>query len=100
MGKPDTYSIIISKILKNVKNKVKWKCLSENCNNYSIKSHLLQQKGILNNISTDDNHLREMRMVDYVKSQRAMIELKKSELNKLFHYHYFVTHVIQTFLNQ
>lgn len=77
MGKPDTYSIITNKIEKNVKKRVKWNCLTVGCKNTSIKSHLLQQNGILNNISTDDNHLIEMRMVDYVKSQRAMVELKK-----------------------
>ncbi len=53
---------IYSQISKNVSLK-KWKCLAKKCDINAINSHLLQQNGILNNVS-EDGHLIEMKMKD------------------------------------
>lgn len=53
---------IIAQIDKNVKSK-KWECLVDNCHEFAINSHLVQQNGILNNISSK-GHLVELKLTD------------------------------------
>lgn len=62
MAKPQK---IIAEIYKNV-NKKKWECLVDGCSETAINSHLIQQNGILNNISVD-GHLIELKMLDAYK---------------------------------
>lgn len=59
MQKPQN---IIAQISKNLKSK-KWNCLIEGCDEVAINSHLLQQNGLLNNI-TENGHLVELKVVD------------------------------------
>ena len=53
---------IIAQINKNVKNK-QWICLVDECEHVAINSHLIQQNGLLNNIS-ESGHLVELKMID------------------------------------
>lgn len=62
MTKPQN---IIAQININVRKK-KWKCLVDDCENESINSHLIQQNGILNNISVN-GHLIELKLSDAYK---------------------------------
>ncbi len=62
MTKPQN---IIAQIDKNVKKK-QWDCLINGCTATAINSHLIQQNGILNNISIK-GHLIELKMVDAYK---------------------------------
>ena len=64
---------IIAKIHKNVLQK-KYLCLHPECNEMSINSHLLQQKGILNHLA-ENNHLIE------VKS-KTIFEMKEGAFTK------------------
>lgn len=59
MQKPQN---IIAQISKNLKNK-KWKCIIDGCDQIAINSHLIQQNGLLSNI-TYNGHLVELKMVD------------------------------------
>ena len=56
---------IIAQISKNLKTK-KWTCLAPECNEVAINSHLIQQNGLLSNI-TEKGHLVELRMRDAYK---------------------------------
>lgn len=56
---------IIAQITINLKNK-KWNCLAAGCDEVAINSHLIQQNGLLRNISCD-GHLVELKMVDAYK---------------------------------
>lgn len=62
MTKPQN---IIAQIDKNVKKK-EWECLVDGCSEIAINSHLIQQNGILNNISVN-GHLIELKMIDAYK---------------------------------
>ncbi|SHH18154.1 hypothetical protein SAMN05444372_12014 [Flavobacterium micromati] len=59
MQKPQN---IIAQISKNLKEK-KWNCLVDNCDQIAINSHLIQQNGLLSNI-TYNGHLVELKMID------------------------------------
>ncbi|UAB83510.1 hypothetical protein INR75_15210 [Zunongwangia sp. SCSIO 43204] len=59
MKKPQN---IIAQIIKNVKKK-NWNCLVNDCEKNSINSHLIQQNGLLSNI-TVKGHLIELKMSD------------------------------------
>src|SRR5436190_16641801 len=59
MQKPQN---IIAQITKNLKNK-KWNCLIDGCDEVAINSHLIQQNGLLSNI-TYNGHLVELKMMD------------------------------------
>lgn len=59
MQKPQN---IIAQISKNLKDK-KWNCLIDACDVVAINSHLIQQNGLLNNI-TYNGHLVELKMID------------------------------------
>jgi hypothetical protein len=59
MQKPQN---IITQISKNLKDK-KWNCLVDGCDEVAINSHLIQQNGLLNNI-TYDGHLVELKVID------------------------------------
>lgn len=65
MTKPQN---IIAQIDKNVKKK-QWNCLVDDCTKTAINSHLIQQNGILSNISVE-GHLVELKMVDAYKWSR------------------------------
>ena len=56
---------VIAGISKKLKNK-KWKCMVDNCDEIAINSHLIQQNGLLSNISSN-GHLIELRMIDAYK---------------------------------
>lgn len=56
---------IIAQININLRNK-KWDCLVDGCTEVAINSHLIQQNGLLRNISSD-GHLVELKMVDAYK---------------------------------
>lgn len=62
MTKPQN---IIAQIDKNVKKK-NWECLVNDCSETAINSHLIQQNGILSNISIN-GHLTELKMMDAYK---------------------------------
>lgn len=53
---------VIATIFKNVHAK-KWECVIDDCNETAINSHLLQQNGILDNVSVD-GHLIEYKQSD------------------------------------
>lgn len=53
---------IIAQIKINV-GKKHWSCLAKDCTEISINSHLIQQNGLLSNISVD-GHLIEVKMTD------------------------------------
>lgn len=74
MTKPQN---IIAKISQNVKKK-NWVCLVDGCEDIAINSHLIQQNGILNNI-TENGHLIELKMMDAFKwnSKDAPIVFRK-----------------------
>jgi hypothetical protein len=59
MQKPQN---IIAQISKNIKDK-RWNCLVDGCDEIAINSHLIQQNGLLNNI-TYNGHLVELKMID------------------------------------
>ena len=59
MQKPEN---IIAQISKNLKEK-KWNCLVNGCDGIAINSHLIQQNGLLSNI-TYNGHLVELKMTD------------------------------------
>lgn len=59
MQKPQN---IIAQISKNIKDK-KWNCLINDCDQVAINSHLIQQNGLLSNI-TYSGHLIELKMMD------------------------------------
>ena len=59
MQKPQN---IIAQISKNLKDK-KWNCLVDGCDEIAINSHLIQQNGLLSNI-TYNGHLVELKMID------------------------------------
>jgi hypothetical protein len=59
MQKPQN---IIAQITKNLKNK-SWKCIIDGCDQTAINSHLIQQNGLLSNI-TYNGHLVELKMLD------------------------------------
>jgi hypothetical protein len=59
MQKPQN---IIAQISKNLKDK-KWNCLVNGCDDIAINSHLIQQNGLLSNI-TYNGHLIELKMID------------------------------------
>ena len=59
MQKPQN---IIAQISKNLKDK-KWNCLIDGCDEVAINSHLIQQNGLLSNI-TYNGHLVELKMMD------------------------------------
>jgi hypothetical protein len=59
MQKPQN---IIAQITKNLKNKA-WKCIIDGCDQTAINSHLIQQNGLLSNI-TYNGHLVELKMLD------------------------------------
>lgn len=59
MQKPQN---IIAQISKNLKDK-KWNCLIDDCDEIAINSHLIQQNGLLSNI-TYNGHLVELKMID------------------------------------
>lgn len=62
MIKPQT---IIAQIRKNLKNK-NWNCLAYDCKEIAINSHLIQQNGLLSNISKN-GHLVELKFTDLHK---------------------------------
>ncbi|RPD91625.1 hypothetical protein EGM88_14695 [Aureibaculum marinum] len=73
MTKPQN---IIAQIDKNVKKK-QWECLVDDCSETAINSHLIQQNGILSNISIK-GHLVELKMVDAYKwdKKKSPIEFR------------------------
>jgi hypothetical protein len=62
MSKPTERQKIISNIIKNVHSR-KWNCVIDDCNETAINSHLLQQNGILDNVSVE-GHLIEHKQTD------------------------------------
>lgn len=62
MPKPTKRQKIIANIIKNV-HKKKWDCIIDGCAENAINSHLLQQNGILDNVSVD-GHLIEYKQTD------------------------------------
>lgn len=62
MPKPTNRQKIIATIIRNVHSK-KWECIIDGCTDKAINSHLLQQNGILDNVSTD-GHLIEYKQTD------------------------------------
>jgi hypothetical protein len=62
MIKPIDLSKLIANIHKNVRSK-SWKCIADNCDMQSINSHLLQQNGILDNV-TFNGHVVECSPTD------------------------------------
>lgn len=81
---------IIAKITKNIK-KVKWECSENECSDISINSHLIQQNGILKNIS-NDNHFFELGMTDanlWQKKNIKPFEFKKKGIKYALSYPLF-----------
>lgn len=81
---------IIAKISKNIK-KVKWECSVDECTENSINSHLIQQNGILKNIS-NDNHFYELEMTDanlWQKKKIKPFEFKKKGIKHALSYPLF-----------
>lgn len=74
MQKPQN---IIAQISKNIKEK-KWNCVINECNEVAINSHLIQQNGLLSNI-TYSGHLIELKMMDANKwdNKRPPFEFRK-----------------------
>lgn len=62
MPKPTSRQKIFSIIIKNVHSK-NWKCVIDGCEEKAINSHLLQQNGILDNVSVE-GHLIEYKQTD------------------------------------
>ncbi len=95
MTKPQN---IIAQIDKNVKKK-QWKCIVDNCHKTAINSHLIQQNGILNNI-TVNGHLVELKMVDAYKWSKAAspIDFKTVGITQALSYKIFCnTHDTEIF---
>lgn len=62
MSKLSNTQKIIANILANV-HKKKWECVLDGCHENAINSHLLQQNGILDNVSVN-GHLIEYKPID------------------------------------
>ena len=62
MPKPISRQKVIANIIRNVHSK-NWRCIIEGCEEKAINSHLLQQNGILDNVSVD-GHLIEYKQTD------------------------------------
>lgn len=77
MPKPTKRQKIIANIIKNVHSK-KWECIIDDCTETAINSHLLQQNGILDNVSVD-GHLIECKITDPFswKEDSPLFEMKK-----------------------
>lgn len=95
---------IIAQIKKNIKSK-QWQCLIDGCDELAINSHLIQQNGILNNI-TIDGHLIELKMVDAYKWNKneapitfQRIGIKHALTHKVF-CNYHDTSIFQPIENQ
>jgi hypothetical protein len=82
MAKPSKYQKILSQIYKNVYSK-KWICFDPSCNENSINSHLLQQNGMLNEIS-ENGHFIEVKMTDVFKwaPKQTPLEFKLVGISK------------------
>lgn len=80
----DTKKIkILQNIYKNV-HKKQWKCLYPKCNQGAINSHLLQENGILNQIS-ENSHIVELVENDYfniAKGEKTLI-FERNSINKV-----------------
>ncbi|MBN2596095.1 hypothetical protein [Labilibaculum sp.] len=90
--KPTEVQKIIAKIDKNVNSK-KWKCIINGCNENAINSHLLQQNGVLDNVS-ENGHLVEVKPTDIFKwsPNEIPIEMKKIGIKKAFSLPLFCNH--------
>lgn len=84
MAKPTKRHKIIANIIKNVHSK-KWECIVDGCNEKAINSHLLQQNGILDNVSVD-GHLIEYKTTDPFtwKKDSPPFEMKRIGKKKAF----------------
>ena len=84
MSKPTSRQRIIANIIKNVNNK-KWDCIIDGCAEKAINSHLLQQNGILDNVSTE-GHLIEYKQTDPFTWRKDVppFEMKKIGKKKAF----------------
>lgn len=74
-------------IIENARKKIrkkKWKCMSPSCNSNSIKSHVLQKNGILNQISKDRHLIQPFVPSLFRFDNKNVIELGKVGLNKVF----------------
>jgi hypothetical protein len=71
--------------INRIADKKKRKCVIEDCDNFSINSHLLQRNGLLNNISVD-SHLIERKLIDPNKFVRneSPFEFKRVGLKNAF----------------
>ena len=80
---------IIAQIDKNVKHK-QWECLIDGCSEIAINSHLIQQNGLLNNISIN-GHLIELRMRDAFKwnKEESPIVFQQIGIRKALSYKVF-----------
>lgn len=81
---------ILKNIRKNV-NEKSWPCLHENCNTRSINSHLLQQKGILDNI-TEEGHLIEIKTRDHFQENQPDFNYKRVGIKKAISLPLFCNH--------
>lgn len=77
----------LKKIWSNSFNKEKnksRKCLVQECNKPTIKSHTLQKNGILNQIS-EKNHLYQLSNVSpFQRSEKGNLELRKIGINEVY----------------
>ncbi|MBA9079907.1 hypothetical protein [Rufibacter quisquiliarum] len=71
---------IIANIIKNVHSK-KWECVIDGCTNPAINSHLLQQNGILDNVSVD-GHLIEYKPTDPFTWKEDSLPFEKKRIGK------------------
>lgn len=90
---------IIKKIIGNVEAK-KCECLHPQCTNLAINSHLLQTKGILNQVS-EKNHLIEVRQNDFYSMAKGGQQyiIKKIGINNAISKPLFCNFHDTTYLN-
>jgi len=89
MAKPSEFQKILAQIYKHV-NEKKWTCLDPKCSDFAINSHLLQQKGVLDQI-TENGHTIEVKFAGVFKwnSNTPPLEFKLTGITKAISYPLF-----------
>lgn len=71
----------IDEVYRKMKDK-KWQCLHEQCNNFSIKSHLLQENGILSNIAENKHFMQFSMNNTFERNKNGQFSFKKISINR------------------
>lgn len=79
---------IVSQIIERSRTRGR-KCFSKGCENQAIKSHVLQKNGLLNKITDNNNHLYEVKRLNFPSPH---FSIRKEGINQAMSFYGFCSH--------